>query len=86
MLYNLARIGAMTTLLAFIYAVLPNADTDTSALTIPAELWNPITAVLALDHYFPIAKLLALAVLGLGIKVALPAFWGLSWALKKLLP
>ena len=69
-----------------IIAALPATSTiDTTPLTIPDVVWNPLVAVLQLDRYLPVHELLAVAAAALAIQAGMAAAWLTGWLAKHLL-
>lgn len=84
--WAIAKVFIVVGLLIAGFAALPLASTyDTSVVTIPALLWDPLVAVLGLDRYLPIHELLILAGLTVAIEAGLASVWIVQWSLGKLL-
>jgi len=76
----IARMVAVVAVLSIAIALLPNASSyDSSTLTIPDVIWNPIVAVLGLNRYFPIQELLTVATVAIGIQAAFVGVWLYGW-------
>lgn len=72
-----AVIGILTTL-AFV--LLPDATVlDSTPLTIPSVIWDPLVGVLHLNRYFPLSALLVVTGLGLAIRAGMAGLWLVSW-------
>jgi hypothetical protein len=81
-----ARVAAVVTVLTTAFLLLPPASVlDTTALTIPDYVWDPIVAVLSLNRLLPINTLLAVAGFTLAIQAGMAGWWLMSWLLRHLL-
>ena len=84
--WQAARIVAVTAALLIGWNLLPNASAfDSSPLTIPSVIWNPLVAVLQLNRYFPVETMLRLALLTIGIGIGLAGWWLVSWVTRHVL-
>lgn len=81
-LWQVARIGAVAFLIVAAISLLPDAPESLDAIDIPEEIWEPLTAFLKLDRYFPISTLLAVAGVAISIRVGMFGVWMYSWIVK----
>lgn len=80
LLWQAARIAAITAIIAGAFNSLPLADPDgVASFTIPTMIWQPIAAVLHLDSVFPISALLVCAGAVLARQVGMVALWLVSF-------
>lgn len=76
LLWQAARIAAISGVLAAAFNLLPAADPEAlTTFTIPTMVWQPIAAVLHLDSVFPISALLVCAGMVLARQVGMVALW-----------
>lgn len=78
-IFAVAKIAAIVAVLLIAVGLLPDAPDELEELVIPDVIFNPLTAVLQLDRYFPIATLLAIAGVSISIRVGMAGLWVYSW-------
>jgi hypothetical protein len=84
--FQAAKVFAVVAILVGAFSLLPAAGAlDSTPVTIPDVLWDPIAGALQLNRYFPMLALLNVARLSLAIVAGLGAWFLVSWALKRLL-
>lgn len=81
-LWHVVRVGAVLTALLAMVLLLPDAPDELDVLVIPDVVFDPLTAFLQLDRYFPIATLLAIAGVSIAIRVGMVGLWVYSWISK----
>lgn len=78
--FQVARIAVVGAILTTAFLLLPNAsEYDTSELTIPDVVWDPLVAVLSLNRLIPIEALLNCFKFTLAIQAGMVAFWLYTW-------
>jgi hypothetical protein len=82
LLWQAARITAVLAAILAMLVLLPDAPEDLEELVIPSVVFDPLTAVLQLDRYFPIGTLLAIASVAITIRVGMVGVWIYSWISK----